>query len=136
VIFLNMSLSLRQNTIKMIVNTNDLRNALERAMLIINDDDATPEKRMPVRLNVGFDKIEVSCMTPKGKVNDAISAQIEGGELIIGFNCRFLIDAISACDEETIQIDLSTPTSGCFMRSLDNQKSNYVFMVLPVRLYN
>lgn len=124
------------NTIKIIVNTHDFRNSLERAMLIINDDDASPEKRMPVRLGVGFDKIEISCMTPKGKVNDIINAQIEGGELIIGFNCRFLIDAISACDEEQIQIDLSTPTSGCFMRAIDNEKSNYVFMVLPVRLYN
>lgn len=124
------------NTIKMEVNTLELKDSLERAMLIINDDEASPDKRMPVRLTIGFDKIEISCITPKGKVNDEISAKIEGGELLIGFNCRFLIDAISACDEETIQIELSTPTSGCFMRSLDNQKSNYVFMVLPVRLYN
>lgn len=124
------------NTIKMEVNTQDLRDSLERAMLIINDDDTSPDKRMPVRLSIGYDKIEVSCMTSKGKVNDIISAKIDGGELVIGFNCRFLIDALSSCDEEKIEIDLSTPVSGCFMRSLEDQKSNYVFMVLPVRLYN
>lgn len=124
------------NTIKMEVNSHELRDSLERAMLIINDDDTSPDKRMPVRLSIGYDKIEVSCMTSKGKVNDAINAKIEGGELVIGFNCRFLIDAIASCDEEKIEIDLSTPVSGCFMRSLDEKKSNYVFMILPVRLYN
>lgn len=124
------------NTIRMEVNSHELRDSLERAMLIINDDDTSPDKRMPVRLSIGYDKIEVSCMTSKGKVNDAINAKIEGGELVIGFNCRFLIDAIASCDEEKIEIDLSTPVSGCFMRSLDEKKSNYVFMILPVRLYN
>ncbi len=124
------------NTIRMEVNSHELRDSLERAMLIINDDDTSPDKRMPVRLSIGYDKIEVSCMTSKGKVNDAINAKIEGGELVIGFNCRFLIDAIASCDEEKIEIDLSTPVSGCFMRSLDEKNSNYVFMILPVRLYN
>ena len=124
------------NTIMAKVNATEFKNALERASLIINNDDSTPDKRLPVKLSVGFDKIEISCMTPKGKVNDEIKAQIDGGELLIGFNCRFLIDAISACDEEDIMVEFSTATSGCFMRSLDEKKSNYVFMILPVRLYN
>ena len=47
------------NTIKIEVDTRELRDALDRAMLIINDDDASPDKRMPVRLSIGFDKIEV-----------------------------------------------------------------------------
>lgn len=124
------------NTIKMEVGTQALRDSLERAMLIINDDDTSPDKKMPVRLSIGYDKIEVSCMTSRGKVNDIIEAKIDGGELVIGFNCKFLIEAISSCDEDVIEIDLSTPVSGCFMRSIESQKSNYVFMVLPVRLYN
>lgn len=124
------------NTIHAKVNAKEFKEALERAILIINDDESTPDKRVPVRLSVGFDKIDISCMTPKGKVNDIVKAELSGGELIIGFNCRFLIDAISACEEEDIMIEFSTPTSGCFMRSLDENNSNYVFMILPVRLYN
>ncbi len=124
------------NTIRIEADTNELRNALERAMLIINDDDATPDKRMPVRLTIGYDKIEISSMTPKGKINDAVSAKVEGGSLVIGFNCRFLLEALSACDEERVLIEFSTPNSGVFMRSLDKEKNNYVFMILPVRLYN
>ncbi len=124
------------NTITAKVNSKEFKEALERAILIINDDESTPDKRVPVKLNVGFDKIEISCMTPKGKVNDIVRAELNGGELTIGFNCRFLIEAISACDEEDIMIEFSTPTSGCFMKSLDENNSNYVFMILPVRLYN
>ena len=124
------------NTIVAKVNSREFKEALERAILIINDDESTPDKRVPVKLNVGFDKIQISCMTPKGKVSDTVGAELNGGELTIGFNCRFLIEAISACDEEDIMIEFSTPTSGCFMRSLDENKSNYVFMILPVRLYS
>ena len=124
------------NTIEARVNAKEFKEALERAILIINDDEATPDKRLPVRLSVGFDKIDISCMTPKGKVTDEVKANVNGGELLIGFNCRFLIEAISACEEEDIMVEFSTPTSGCFMRSLDENNKNYVFMILPVRLYN
>lgn len=122
-----------KNTINLVINTSEFRDGLERAMLLINDDASTPDKRVPVRLNIGFDKIEISCMTSKGKVNDVVKASIEGENLNIGFNCKFLLDALAACEEELVRIEFSTAVSGCFIRSLDAE-NDYVFMVLPVRL--
>ena len=84
---------------------------------------------------IGYDKLELSCITGKGQVHDSLKAEIEGGELEIGFNCRFLLDAMSVCDEELIRMEFSAPTSGCFIRSASGDDS-YVYMVLPVRLYN
>ena len=122
-----------KNTINLVVNTAEFRDSLERAMLLINDDASTPDKRVPVRLNIGFDKIEISCMTGKGKVNDIVKASTDGDNLTIGFNCKFLLDALTACEEALVKIEFSTAVSGCFIRSLDAE-NDYVFMVLPVRL--
>lgn len=123
------------NTIKVNVKTSVLKESLERSLLLINEDAAIMNSRVPVKFNIGFDKIEISSMTGKGKVNDVISANIDGDNLMIGFNCRFLLDALAACEEEDIIMELSTPKSGCFIRSVDKE-NDYVFMILPVRLYN
>ena len=124
------------NPITMNINKRIFVESLERAILLINDDmSSSTDSKVPVRLSMGYDKLELSCITGKGQVHDSLKAEIEGGELEIGFNCRFLLDAMSVCDEELIRMEFSAPTSGCFIRSASGDDS-YVYMVLPVRLYN
>lgn len=124
------------NTINVVAEKRYIMDSLERAQLLINDDiSAKSENKVPVRFNIAFDKIDVSCITGKGQVNDTVPVELDGGELIIGFNCRFLLDALSACDEESIKMEFSAPTSGCFIRSV-NDDNSYIYMILPVRLYN
>ena len=124
------------NPITMNINKKIFVESLERAILLINDDmSSSTDSKVPVRLSMGYDKLELSCITGKGQVHDSLKAEIEGGELEIGFNCRFLLDAMSVCDEELIRMEFSAPTSGCFIRSASGDDS-YVYMVLPVRLYN
>lgn len=119
------------------VNKNIITNSLERAMLIINDDDInSSQSRAPVKLNFEFGRVEVNCITSKGQVHDEVDAGITGGPLNIGFNCKYLLDAISACDDDFIKLEMSTPTAGCFIRSQQDETENYIFMVLPVRLYD
>ena len=91
--------------------------------------------QVPVRFNIGYDKIDVSCITGKGQVNDTVPVELDGDNLLIGFNCRFLLDALSACDEEKVKMEFSAPTSGCFIKSVEGDDS-YIYMILPVRLYN
>ncbi len=125
------------NTINVIADKRGIMESLERAMLLINDDiSARSENKVPVRFNIAYDKIDVSCITGRGQVNDTVNVQLDGGELIIGFNCSFLLDALSACDEDRVKMEFSAPTSGCFIRSADENNDNYVYMVLPIRLYN
>lgn len=124
------------NTINVVVEKKIIIDSLERALLLINDDiSSKSDNRVPVRFNIAYNKIDVSCITGKGQVNDTVNAQIDGGDLIIGFNCRFLLDALNGCEDEKVKIELSAPTSGCFIRSTTGDNS-YVYMVLPVRLYN
>lgn len=124
------------NPIVMKVNKRVFMDSLERAILLINDDlSSATDNKVPVRMNMGYDKLDISCITGKGQVRDSIKAEIEGGELEIGFNCRFLLDAMGVCDDELIQMEFSAPTSGCFIKSSTGDNS-YVYMILPVRLYN
>ena len=124
------------NTLNVVAEKRYIVDSLERALLLINDDiSAKSENKIPVRFNIAYNKIDVSCITGKGQVNDTVPVELDGGELIIGFNCRFLLDALSACDEDKIKMEFSAPTSGCFIRSTKDDDS-YVYMILPVRLYN
>ncbi len=124
------------NTMHVTVENRVIRDSLERASLLINDDiSAKSENKVPVRFHIAYDRIEVSCMTGRGKVNDIVNVELDEGDLTIGFNCRFLLDALSACDEEKVKMEFSTATSGCFIRSVEDEE-NYIYMVLPVRLYN
>ena len=124
------------NSLNVVAEKRYIVDSLERALLLINDDiSAKSENKIPVRFNIAYNKIDVSCITNKGQVNDTVPVELEGGELLIGFNCRFLLDALSACDEDKVKLEFSAPTSGCFIRSVNGDDS-YVYMILPVRLYN
>ena len=88
-----------------------------------------------MRFNISYNTIALSCITGKGQGNDTVDVQQNCGYLIIGFNCRFMLDALSGCDEDRVRMEFSAPTSGCFIRSASDDDS-YLYMVLPVRLYN
>lgn len=123
------------NSIFVVVNTSQLAESLERASLLINDDIAAKAEKVPVRLNIVMDKIEITCMTGKGKVHDVVDASVNGEDIEIGFNYKYLLEALRACEEEEVKIELSNPRSSCFIRSTTDDDS-YTFMILPVRLYN
>ena len=123
------------NSINVVAEKRYIVDSLERALLLINDDiSAKSENKVPVRFNIAYNKIEVSCITSKGQVNDTVNVELDGGELLIGFNCSFLLDALSACDEDKIKMEFSAPTSGCFIKSTTGDDS-YTYMILPVRLH-
>ena len=124
------------NSIKLKADKQNLINSFERANLIINDDLLSKtNNKIPVKMNILYNRIDISCNTSKGYVNDSVEVEHEGGDLIIGLNCRFMLDALNACDEDNIIMEFSAPTSGCFIRPEDGS-DRYTYMVLPVRLYN
>ena len=123
------------NSIFVNAKTAELSESLERASLLINDDISSKAEKVPVRLNITTDKIEITCMTGKGKVYDIVDVKASGDDLEIGFNHRYLLDALRACEEDEIKLEFSNPRSSCFIRSLKGDDS-FTFMILPVRLYN
>ena len=78
-----------------VVNRRELEDSLERASLITSDD-----KRYPVRLNIVGDNMTVFSAAEMGSSKEDISVRNEGGDLQIGFNPKFLIDALKVIPDE------------------------------------
>ncbi|MGE4283118.1 MAG: DNA polymerase III subunit beta [Clostridia bacterium] len=104
--------------------------SIERAALLIVSDN----QKYPVKINIKTDKIFISCITQTGKVQDSINAETEGNDLEIGFNHKYLLDALKSCECDEVYMEFNTALSPCIIRPIDNQK--FIYLVLPVRLRN
>lgn len=109
------------------VNTRDMINAVERAALVINDYLKSP---LVCQFNDG--KVRLSCSTSMGSVNDEFTAKMDGDSEEMGFNSRYILDALRNCECDEIRIELNGALSP--MKILPVEGDNFLFLVLPVRL--
>ena len=101
---------------------------VERVSLVIDD-----RIKNPIRCRFGDDSIKISCATAVGKAEDYCPADGDGTDLEIGFNNRYLLDALKAAPAEEVSVLLNTGTSPCVISPTDGEK-NFLYMILPVRL--
>lgn len=126
--FINYETSIPKDMkIKVIAETKNLQDAVERVSLIINE-----RLKNPIRCFFEEGLVRLSCNTALGRANDEIRIEGDGGNIEIGFNNRYLQDAIKAVPDEKISIQLMNGLSPCIIRPTEDD--NYLFMVLPVRL--
>lgn len=109
------------------VSTKTLMSSIDRTSLLITD-----RLKSPVRCIFDDNTIKISSITSLGTANDKISAQIDGERIEIGFNNRFLIEALRVCDTDEVLIKLNSPVSPIII--LPPEGENFLFLVLPVRL--
>lgn len=109
------------------IKTKELIESLERASLITSDD-----KRYPVRFNVGDDTLMIHSTAEVGLSKEQIKIENDGTNLQIGFNPRYLIDALKVITDETIKISFNSSIGPCIITSIDHD--NYLFLILPVRI--
>ena len=105
-----------------------LQRTVERVSLIIDD-----KIKNPIRCTFGTDEIRIVCATALGKAEDACAVEGEGGGLEIGFNNRYLLDALKAAPADEIKVCLNTGSSPCIITPADGEE-NFLYMILPVRL--
>ena len=116
-------------SIKATAKTREFINVIDRVSLII-----TERLKNPVKLNINDDFISVKCATEIGAVYDEIAADIEGGELEIGFNNKYLLDALKASRKEELVFCFTGSLSPCVIRPKDSD--DFTYLVLPVRFKN
>lgn len=110
------------------VDVRDFTSTIERASLIITE-------RLKNPLRITFDhKITVRCQTTLGKVVDELDAKIEGEPVEIGFNNRYLLDALRYSHASRLIFELNGPLSP--VKVLPEDGSDFLFLVLPVRFKN
>ncbi len=119
-----------QNKIYARIETIPFINCVERASLIVDE-----KLKTPIKCEFMGNTLMVSCSTQYGRVNDMIDIEKEGPDLEIGFNNRYLLDALRACKEDKIIAELSSPLMSMVIKSATpRDDGSFVYLVLPCRL--
>ena len=73
--------------------------------------------------------MEINNQTQLGSMQEDIDIEKTGKDIMIGFNPKFLIDALRVIDDENVTIYMVNPKAPCYIKD-DEQK--YVYLILPV----
>ena len=117
----------RESSTNVVVNTRALIHSIERTSLLISD-----RLRSPLRVDFGESVIKMSCSTSIGKAYDECCCSTTGNLLEMGFNNRFLLDALKNVDTDMVRLELCGPLSP--MKVLPLEGEHFLFLVLPMRL--
>jgi DNA polymerase-3 subunit beta len=113
-------------------DTAELLSALERALLVTEEKRAG-QMPSPVICSLDEGMLTVSSSSVTGRVSDVLTVSHEGESIEIGFNCRFLYDAIKVCDCERIKLSLTSPLMSMTVEEA-GENSDFLLLILPVRL--
>ena len=99
---------------KISVNKKEFLNCIDRATLLVREGD-----KKPIVIEISDHKMELKIDSSMGSMNEEIDIDKEGKDILIGFNPKFLIDALKVIDDETIHLYLMNPKAPCFIRDDD-----------------
>ena len=115
------------NPIKIGVNVRDFTQSIERVSLIVSE-----KLKSPVRLTIGENTMALRTSNSIGNAYDECSISGNGNDMEIGFNNKYLQEALKAIPAENIIFELKTSLSPAVMSPTEGNK--FTYMVLPVRL--
>lgn len=109
---------------KVKVNKRELLDCIDRATLLVREGD-----KKPIIITFTDDNMELRINSIRGSMDESIDIVKSGKDLMIGFNPRFLIDALRVIDDEEVDLYMVNPKAPCFIR---NQEESYIYLILPV----
>ena len=115
--------------IKLVANVSDLTSSIERVGLIVSE-----KYKSPVRCVFSDQVVLLKTHTTIGAAEDRCSLAGDGKELEIGFNVRYLCDALRAVPSEEVVLELTNGLSPIVLTPVENDKYDFSYMVLPVRI--
>lgn len=118
----------RKNPIQIIADTKTLIESIDRVSVVISE-----KLKSPVRCVFDHDKVLLSAKTGNGEAKDVCRVSGDGGGLEIGFNNRYLMEALRYAPADAVRIELNTGVSPAIIVPV-NGEENFLYMVLPVRL--
>lgn len=126
--FLNYESAIPQNCVfKVTVPVREFSQMIERASLLTSSTI-----KSPIRCEFDIASIKVTTSSNIGKFCDEIKTEQFNQQLIIGFNHKYMLDALGACDESEVVFELTNPLSPIVIKPCEGD--GFLFMVLPVRL--
>ena len=106
------------------VNKREFLDCIERASILIREND-----KKPIIINITDANMALKLNSSFGTMNAEILIHKTGKDIMIGFNPKFLIDALRIIDDEEVTLYLMNPKSPCFIK---DEEENYIYLILPV----
>ena len=116
--------------IKLVANVSDLASSVERVGLIVSE-----KYKSPVRCTFSNQVLNMRTSTTIGAAEDRCVIAGDGKELEIGFNVRYLADALRVIPSEEVTMELTNGLSPIVLTPVDD-KTDFAYMILPVRIKN
>lgn len=117
----------QNNPVKLVGNVSQLTDSIERVGLVISE-----KLKSPVRCKFGDNTAEFRTVSTIGEAYDVCPIAGDGKDLEIGFNCRYLLDALRAVPDSECTLEMINGLSPIVLNP--TQGDRYSYMVLPVRL--
>ena len=117
----------KDSATKVVLNKGDFLESIERASLL-----AKVGKNNLIRLDIRENNLEITSKSEEGTVKEDVIVSREGNDLVIGFNSKYLIDALKVIDDEEVSLHFNTAVSPCLIKPLSGNE--YEYLVLPVRI--
>lgn len=109
---------------KFAINKRELLSCIDRATLLVKEGD-----KKPIIFHVTDSNMEIKINSQLGSMKEDIDIDKEGKDIMIGFNPKFLIDALRVIDDENITVYMVNPKAPCYIR---NEEETYIYLILPV----
>ena len=109
---------------KVTINKKEFLDSIDRATLLIKESE-----KKPIILSITDGSLEVHVNSSMGSLNEDIDINKDGKDIMIGFNPKFLIDALKVIDDEQIYIYMVNPKAPCFIK---DKEESYIYLILPV----
>ena len=106
------------------INRKEFIDAIDRSLLLVRETD-----KKPIVFDINEQGMAISMSTVIGSMKESIDAAKEGKDIKIGFNPKFLADALRAIDDEEVSIYMVNAKSPCFIRDAEN---TYIYLILPI----
>ena len=127
----------RDNSIIVNIDRERLLSGLERAN-IIAEEKIQGSGKSYVKISVSEQQLSLTSSSVYGCVNDEMDCVHEGDDIEIGFNCRFLIDAVKVAEGENLYVKFKNPNQAITVEAVEESDDfSYCYVIVPVRMdYN
>lgn len=109
---------------KVNVNRRTFLDSIERASILIREND-----KKPIIITINDEGMQLKMNSAFGTMSAEVGITKYGKDLMIGFNPKFLIDALRIIDDEEVTLYMMNPKSPCFIK---DEEENYIYLILPV----
>jgi DNA polymerase-3 subunit beta len=117
----------KENATVVYVSRDNLIESIERASLLAKEG-----RNNLIRVSINENLMNISSASDEGSVKEDIIMEKQGNDLEIGFNSKYVMDALKAIEDDKIKIEFNTAVKPCLIKPLEGNA--YEYLILPVRI--